>query len=422
MAVAIPELDAGIPFLLQKRWFPLVMTSPATMYVTLLTAASHYCALNSLLQTPHIQSILLDLKQACLESINREMRAHPASTSMPDTVVGAVAKMASYEAMFGTGASYHTHMRGLTSIITQRGGLGSLGLGGLLMRMVLWIDINSAFILGGKTYFETTAPLAGHVGFMQPNPMNFLSIFGRGEGEATGLVPEGVDAPAAGDAGVDASGAGGRMNGLGGRDTREVPRSIRPLDAREQQYRDYLDQTGQVHAVFEEEDDVDVRRGTVWTACGGNIKVPRQENVVAAAAAATSTTQEASTAGLAPEPTTVLNTQPDVVEGVSALEGMGATNPMTVQEVHLQQQDEAQNQQYGWEEQLQQPQQPQQYEQPYEQYQQQAPPQYQQLFQQPQEQAQQAPQHQYQHIQPQQPQQTQQQPFDQPHHSLPSQQ
>ena len=174
MAVDIPELDAGTPFILRLKWFPMVITSPATLYIVLLTAASHYAASNSLLPRNHIQSILLHLKQQTLTSINALIRATPKDEPMSDAIIGAVAKMASYEAMFGSGTLYHTHMRGLQNMIRARGGLEVLGLDGLLMRMVLWIDINSAFLLKSKAYFLPSHPLAGHTA-LQPNPGGFLA-------------------------------------------------------------------------------------------------------------------------------------------------------------------------------------------------------------------------------------------------------
>ncbi|KAL9125854.1 MAG: hypothetical protein Q9217_004999 [Psora testacea] len=173
LAVDIPELDAGTPFILRSKWFPMVITSPATLYVVLLTAASHYTGFNSLLPQKHIQSTLLHLKQQTLTSINALIRSTPKDEPMSDSIIGAVAKMASYEAMFGSATLYHTHMRGLQNMIGARGGLEVLGLDGLLMRMVLWIDINSAFLLNSKAYFLPAFPLAGHIA-LQPNPGGFL--------------------------------------------------------------------------------------------------------------------------------------------------------------------------------------------------------------------------------------------------------
>lgn len=205
MAVCIPEIDCGTPFLIRKRWLPMVITSPCTWYIILLTAASHYAASHHLLTDPNIQRILLDLKYLTLTSVNKEISSQPPNQPMPDQVIGTVTKMASYEAMFGTATLYHTHMRGLQHMIGQRGGLRTLGLNGLMMRMIQWIDINSAFILGGKAYFKYREPLAGHVQTegigethnrlltdpLEPNPEGFCESHGVNGPEATvGEVPK----------------------------------------------------------------------------------------------------------------------------------------------------------------------------------------------------------------------------------------
>ncbi|KAG8533490.1 uncharacterized protein KY384_002273 [Bacidia gigantensis] len=184
IAVNIPELDAGTPYILRLKWFPMVITSPSTLYIVLLTSASHFAAFNNLLPRSEIQMILLNLKQATFNAINKEIRDANARAEsagvrgggyMADTIIGAVAKMASYEAMFGKKELFHTHMRGLWSMVQGRGGLGSLGLDGLLERMVLWIDINSAFLLDSKPYFEPRRPLAGQTGWVEePNMVGFL--------------------------------------------------------------------------------------------------------------------------------------------------------------------------------------------------------------------------------------------------------
>ena len=142
----------------------MALTSPACLGITLLTAASHYAAWHRL-PSSSIQKVLVDLKHHTLSSVNRHIRSIPPGEALPDEVLGAVAKMASYEAMFGNGELYHAHMRGLVRMVRQRGGLGMLtGLRGLMRRMMLWIDVNSAFILGGTPYFEAREPLAGCTG------------------------------------------------------------------------------------------------------------------------------------------------------------------------------------------------------------------------------------------------------------------
>ena len=92
------------------------------------------------------------MKQHAITAINRGLQDPTLATS--DQLIGAVAKMAAYEAGFaGDEGQYHMHMKGLVKMVELRGGLGSLGLHGLLARMLLWIDLNAAFLLETHLYF-----------------------------------------------------------------------------------------------------------------------------------------------------------------------------------------------------------------------------------------------------------------------------
>lgn len=163
MAVDVPELDQpGHRGLLRTRWFPTVLAEPALFLVILLLAASHYASMH---ESADMKVDLLRLRYQAVQSINQLL--HDPNKPLDDGIVGAVAKMASYEAMFGSIENYHLHMRGLMRIIAQRGGLASLGLGGLLRRIVIWIDHNSAF-LNGTTLYYPEEKLA------EPNPGHFL--------------------------------------------------------------------------------------------------------------------------------------------------------------------------------------------------------------------------------------------------------
>ena len=169
LATDIPELDAGHPGLLRSRWFPMVITESALLNIVLLTAASHYASSRLM---PNTKQCLYSLKHEAISATNKLLLQNVAMIN--DQVIGAVAKLASYEAMFGEREQYHTHMRALVRMVEMRGGLLALGLDGLLMRMVLWIDLNSAFLLGCPVYFKTTIPLAGHVAIVEPCPSHFL--------------------------------------------------------------------------------------------------------------------------------------------------------------------------------------------------------------------------------------------------------
>ncbi|KAJ5968215.1 hypothetical protein N7501_004463 [Penicillium viridicatum] len=165
MAVDIPELDQpGTPGLLRTSWFPLVMTEPALFSVIILLAASHYAALQS--NPSGMRIDLLSLRCEAILSINCCLEAQQPGT-VNDALIGAIAKMASYEAMFGSLENYSIHMQGLARVIDLRGGLTTLGLNGLLYRMVIWIDRNSAFLHGSAMTFVDELP-------PDPNPGQFL--------------------------------------------------------------------------------------------------------------------------------------------------------------------------------------------------------------------------------------------------------
>lgn len=82
------------------------MTEAATMYAVLLMAASHYCIVN-----PSQAAVidLLALKARALSEINNAL-ANP-DRAITDAMLGAVAKMAAYEAVFGDSATFAAHMK-----------------------------------------------------------------------------------------------------------------------------------------------------------------------------------------------------------------------------------------------------------------------------------------------------------------------
>ncbi|KAL8814373.1 MAG: hypothetical protein Q9223_006397 [Gallowayella weberi] len=170
IAVDIPELDhPGAKGALRSIWFPAVIAEQSTLNVVILTAAFHYVSINNLQCAPEV---LYKLKQDAITSINRGLQDPQRAIS--DQLIGAVAKMAAYEAGFaGDEAQYHIHMKGLVKMVELRGGLQALGLNGLLARMLLWIDLNAAFILKTHLYFSHTNALPGHT-VPEPNPGHFL--------------------------------------------------------------------------------------------------------------------------------------------------------------------------------------------------------------------------------------------------------
>ncbi|KAF7161385.1 hypothetical protein CNMCM5623_006999 [Aspergillus felis] len=172
MAVDIPELDQpGNRGLLRTSWFPLVMTEPALFWVVMLLAASHYASHQA--HPGSIRIDLLGLRCQAISLINQRLEDRRPE-DIDDALIGAIAKMASYEAMFGSFENYTVHMQGLVGAISLRGGLATLGLNGLLYRIVVWIDRNAAFLHGSGTYYFPGATFVPDGSLPDPNPGHFL--------------------------------------------------------------------------------------------------------------------------------------------------------------------------------------------------------------------------------------------------------
>ncbi|KAG5987217.1 hypothetical protein E4U52_007798 [Claviceps spartinae] len=184
MARDIPELDQpGNKGLLRSRWFPLVISDAAPFRVVMLLSAANYASVHNV---RGLGCHILHLKHEAIRAIDDALRhTYSANRCSDDFLIGAVAKMASYEAMHGDVASYRTHMEGLVRMLATRGGLHSLaGLGGLLRRMIVWIDLNASFLLDLPRYFPGTTfadvepqrEVVEVLEPMEPNPERFIAV------------------------------------------------------------------------------------------------------------------------------------------------------------------------------------------------------------------------------------------------------
>ncbi|KAF4950770.1 hypothetical protein FGADI_7966 [Fusarium gaditjirri] len=169
MAVDIPELDQpGNKGLLRTSWFPLVLSHEAPFQTILLLSAANMSSVSGTSIPP---SRILQFRLQAISAINALMAT---DHGMSDALIGAVAKMASFEAMHGGVESYTIHMQGLYDMVKQRHGLDALGLNGLLRRIVLWIDINSSFLLQIPRWFPDEY-FADARGSVEPNPERFIA-------------------------------------------------------------------------------------------------------------------------------------------------------------------------------------------------------------------------------------------------------
>ncbi|KAK5132275.1 hypothetical protein LTR08_009263 [Meristemomyces frigidus] len=174
LAVDIPDVDAAtVTGLLRTQFFPFVMTDAAPLHAVMLLATSHYGRARG--SRSHAID-LLQLRGMAIGEINSALEDPRRATS--DQLITAVAKMASYEALFGDRDIFNTHMTGLMRMVTLRGGLPQLGLNGLLERVLLWIDSNATYIVGTHLYFDKAAFPTSAV-HPRPDPQRFTGGLGR---------------------------------------------------------------------------------------------------------------------------------------------------------------------------------------------------------------------------------------------------
>ncbi|USW57573.1 Putative fungal transcription factor [Septoria linicola] len=155
MAVDLPGTDATTRQAIRTHFMGLVLTDPATLHALMLLASAHYAKLRG--EGSH-NIDMLQLRGMAIQEVNRAMMDHgPQGRATSDRMIFAVGKMATFELLFGQRETFHTHMTGLQRMVSLRGGLQALGLGGMLERMLLWIDANAAEITGGALYFPAAA-------------------------------------------------------------------------------------------------------------------------------------------------------------------------------------------------------------------------------------------------------------------------
>lgn len=98
---------------------------------------------------------LLEMEAFVVRSLNAALQ--DPSRAVTDPMVLAVALCASHAAKSGNPETSHTHLRGLRRLLEIRGGLSDSP---KLVSTILWIDVNTAAILGCEPYLRDMGPEA----------------------------------------------------------------------------------------------------------------------------------------------------------------------------------------------------------------------------------------------------------------------
>jgi hypothetical protein len=140
----------------------LILSDPAPIHAVMLIASTHHAKIHG--ADAHTISTL-QLKGMAIQEINRALTEHGAEgRAISDQLVLAVAKMATYEMLFGDASqTFSLHMAGLQRMVTLRGGLQALGCYGLLESSLLWLDANAAAHTGVLYFPPSSFPSSrGH--------------------------------------------------------------------------------------------------------------------------------------------------------------------------------------------------------------------------------------------------------------------
>lgn len=183
LMIPIPELDgsATVP-LFRTVWLPIVFHDPVVFQVIVLFAATHYATFADPSRYNSLYSELLALKHFALVALIQTVQVSQVTLhgyanetrNSKDILIAAAAKMASYEAIWGTTEAvspptsfairrdhktniltqHHLHMSTVRRLLRQQGGPDTLGMDGFLARLLTFVDTNSAFLLGTDLYLE----------------------------------------------------------------------------------------------------------------------------------------------------------------------------------------------------------------------------------------------------------------------------
>jgi len=114
-------------------WTASALTDVALLHSTLCSTSGHLLR-NA--NQPELLSVYLSHKAETIRIVNERMT--DISKALTDETLGAIALLVTGQTCHGDYNEMNIHMRGLAKLIGMRGGLETLGMGGLLAGEILW--------------------------------------------------------------------------------------------------------------------------------------------------------------------------------------------------------------------------------------------------------------------------------------------
>lgn len=140
------------------HWIPTLVKSPHAFLSTLCIASAHYDAINE----RAIESVqTLALRQEVMHLISQSL-LNP-QTRGDDFNVVALTQLIASEIIAGEDMALDFHETGIEAMVTQRGGMGQLGVNGRLAATLSWVSLESAILREAKPrpqYLEHAAAMS----------------------------------------------------------------------------------------------------------------------------------------------------------------------------------------------------------------------------------------------------------------------
>ncbi|KAH7025892.1 uncharacterized protein B0I36DRAFT_329370 [Microdochium trichocladiopsis] len=145
-----------------KTYMPFCFQSPLLVNIAIYSAASYLHETNYLDKT-----MTIAIKGHAIRMLNDLLRSEHGSTG--DEVIAGIAHLIADEWYWGALHDLRAHLRGMRELIRIRGGFNTLGLGGLLSKMVILLDYSIAIAFEGPPYLQHSREPA----FSDPTPGPF---------------------------------------------------------------------------------------------------------------------------------------------------------------------------------------------------------------------------------------------------------
>lgn len=153
----VPFLNAGSgKGLLRSSLIPFLVSEPISLQALTVFVAPFYGQARGA-QPSHDLIDTLMLRGLALSSINHALAESEPSQILNDHVIVAIAVLGYHEFVVGERLTAKQHLSAVHKMVNMRGGLQTMGLDGLLERLLVWMDLHMSHLDEVKPVYKTNS-------------------------------------------------------------------------------------------------------------------------------------------------------------------------------------------------------------------------------------------------------------------------